>query len=339
MTRFRIANSLLFGACVSLLSAAAIAQGASAADRTLAEALFREARDLMSAERYAEACPKLAESQRLDPGGGTLLNLAVCNEKLGLTATAWAQYREAVAQARADGRNDRLQLAEARSSALEPTLARVRIEVPADARVQGLSVTLDGTPVRPAAWGTALPVDPGRRTLMAVAPGRQRWSTTLEIAAQTKVDVRIPSLPPGGDEPPRAKAPATATSATPSGGITADASDGQRQRLTGYAIGGIGAVALGIGGYFGVKALNERADSDAQCPGERCTEEGVRLNDAAKRDANFANVGVGLGLLGLGVGSYLVLSAGSGSGSGSPHGEISAIPLHEGAAIRVKATF
>ena len=37
-----------------------------------ADALFKEGRALLDAKKFDEACPKLAESQRLDPGAGTL---------------------------------------------------------------------------------------------------------------------------------------------------------------------------------------------------------------------------------------------------------------------------
>ena len=49
----------------------------------MAESLFREGKRLSSEKKFSEACPKFEESYRLDPGLGTLLNLATCHLSFG----------------------------------------------------------------------------------------------------------------------------------------------------------------------------------------------------------------------------------------------------------------
>src|SRR5436190_14534460 len=61
---------------------------------SVAESLFRQAREEMKRGEAAAACPKFEESYRLDPSIGTLLNLALCEEALGHSATAWTKLRQ-----------------------------------------------------------------------------------------------------------------------------------------------------------------------------------------------------------------------------------------------------
>jgi hypothetical protein len=307
---------------LALSSPPALAQ-ATEADRVLAQSLFEQGRQLMEAKSYAEACPKLAESQRLDPGGGTLLNLARCHELEGRIATAWAEYKEALGQARSDGRDDRAKIAEEHLGLLEPRLARLTIQVAT--RLDGLEVVRNGAPVRVAAWGVATPVDPGSHTLRATAPGHEAWQSVIEIREAEQRVVEVPALVAiVAPAPPPVTAPVT--TAVPRPPAPVDDTAGDSRRTLGFVALGVGVVGLGVGAYFGVSALNKRADSDRICSASVCKpgqEEAVSLNDEAARDAWIANVGIGIGILAGGLGVYLLSTAPSASAvslSGAPGG-------------------
>src|SRR5688572_14074173 len=80
-------------ACALAGSSTASAQEAN--DKAAAEVLFEQGRSLLLEGKVDQACPKLAESLRLDRGIGTMLFLAECWQRLGKSASAWAQFREA----------------------------------------------------------------------------------------------------------------------------------------------------------------------------------------------------------------------------------------------------
>src|SRR4051794_10088 len=96
------------GTAIALLASASSARAEPSADsagqaRVEAEALFVEAKALLQAGEIARACAKLAESERLDPAAGTLLNLADCYEKNGQLASAWVTFREATTASERSG--------------------------------------------------------------------------------------------------------------------------------------------------------------------------------------------------------------------------------------------
>src|SRR5690348_7820292 len=102
MTRRSAIRRTLFPTLLGI-SIASYASSAWSDEETAAARLFEEGRALMVEGRFAEACPKLAESQQLEPRGGTQLNLAVCHERQGKIATAWIEFHEALITARTDG--------------------------------------------------------------------------------------------------------------------------------------------------------------------------------------------------------------------------------------------
>src|SRR5262245_52574072 len=154
---------------------------AQATDRALAEELFRQGHSLVEAQRYAEACPKFAQSQRLDPGTGTLLNLAACHQAQGKLASAWTEYSTVITLSQRDNRPDRVAFAEERLKEIEPKLSRLTIELSAAADTPGLAIKLDGAVVGRPALGVAVPVDPGTHNVEASATGKQAWRATVDI--------------------------------------------------------------------------------------------------------------------------------------------------------------
>ncbi len=152
----RAASFALVAAC-ALVAPRALA---GESDQPLAQQLFEDGRKLLEQGRYAEACPKFAESQRLDPGGGTLLNLAWCHELQGRTATAWSEFHDALAQAQKDARQDREDFARQHIKDLEPKLVRIVVHVAPEVAARNPEITLDRSRLPAAAWETAVPVDP-----------------------------------------------------------------------------------------------------------------------------------------------------------------------------------
>src|SRR6188768_2830416 len=142
--------------CALLLHAApAVAQN----DKAAAEALFDQGVRLMKQSSFSDACPKLEESERIDPAVGTLLYLGECYERIGKTASAWAAFREAASLANNMGQTDRGRVASSRAQELEPRLSRLSIELGPDvARIAGVVVKRGNQRVEPSLYGTPLPV-------------------------------------------------------------------------------------------------------------------------------------------------------------------------------------
>jgi hypothetical protein len=225
----------------------------------VAEALYRQARDLMAAGKLDEACPKLAESQRLDPATGTLLNLASCHERQGKLATAWLEYSDAMVAARRDAREDRVDFARERVTELEPKLSRLTIVLAPDADAPGLTLEFDGANVGRAVLGAPFPVDPGEHSVRASAPGKtaQVFSVNIGPAADQQ-SLTIGKLADAPPEPAPAATPTPApiTAAAP----TQDELTVRPIPTSVYVAGGITLALAASAGATGLAYLNKKAD-------------------------------------------------------------------------------
>jgi hypothetical protein len=297
---------VLSGCCwLAALTTPALAVEPNAGQRATAEAMFRQAAQLMDEHRYAEACDKFSASQELDPGLGTQLYLADCYDHAGRTASAWALFREVEDLAGRAGQVDRQRIAQERASALESQLSRVELKVAPARRAPGLKVTANGVDVPPASWNAPLPIDPGKVKIEVSAPGRRPWSTTITVAkGATQQALEVPelkALPKSATTPAASKA-------------GADRGD-SAQSTVGYVTGGIGIVALGVGGFLAYRSYQRNQESKEQCRADQpnlCTPDGVAQREQARDTARLATI-VSLSGAGLVIGgATLVLTASPG---------------------------
>lgn len=278
----KLVGSAVVAVVALLASADAGAQTASEA--ALATELFNAGRDAMKSGDYAAACPKLAESARLDAKVGTLARLAECDEatgKLALARTHWQQAKN-LADATRDPRAGH---AESELARIDRVVPKIEIacagEVPA-------KLELDHVVLGPGSLGVKLPVDPGPHTVTASGPGRRTWSTSVESKADGSVSsVRVPVLaledaaaaPGPAPGPPPASPPAPASDAVP-------------WRTIGIGAVGVGVVGLGVGTVFGLVAKSKRDESNRPggCVGNDCPPDAADLRNAARSAGTISTV-------------------------------------------------
>jgi hypothetical protein len=309
MRRSAARSTLAFAlAVIVVASGARPVHAQSAANSAAAQGLFDQGKALMAQGNARDACPKFEESQRLDPGSGTLVNLALCYERTGRIASAWTTYRDAAAAARASGNVERERGARERAEALAPKVAKLVLEVPASARVEGLAVLRDGVEVGEAQWGVPIPIDEGEHVLVAKAPGHEEWRASVAVTgAGSTTRASVPPLAA------RAAAPAAPIAPGPA---ARPASEPERahglgtQRILALVAGGVGLAGIAVGTVFGVQALSKKNEADKSCSDTRCTTQaGADAGNDAHGAGTISTVGMVVGAVGVAGGVALWFTA------------------------------
>ncbi len=284
---------LLRAALVTTLTLASASAHAEGDKQAVAESLYQAGMKLMTDGKDSEACPKLVESQRLDPASGTQLALAKCFDKTGKTASAWARYKDIAFAFKKAGNAAGEKAANDKADELEKKLSRLQINAAGDA--PGLVIRRDNEEVGKAVLGTPIAVDPGPHVIEATAPGYQVWQTTVTLGKENDTQtVNIPAL----------TAVPTKTSSL---------------RTVSYVVGGVGVAGLVVGGIFGGLAASAKSTLETECPGNVCPA-GQPTDDlaGAKSKALISTLGIAVGGAALATGVVLFLVSG---GKSAPHDE------------------
>lgn len=305
------------------------AYAATPQEQAAAQALYDEARTLIKAENFGPACPKLEESQRLEPTVVTLFHLATCYERTDRKASAWSAYLEVASASKRAGRTDREKLARDQAAALQPKLSKITLTVAPGARVEGLVVTRDGNRVGEGQWGTSIPVDNGKHVIEASAPGKTTWRDETNVKGDgATVSIDVPVLSDAPKQAPIAAAPAKRDSTAQTQASETTRNDGQSRRTLGYVLGGVGLVGVGVGAAFGFSALSKNAASNepGRCTGNSCSAEGLEMRSSAVTSGNIST----LALLGGGA----LVATGAVLWFSAPKSKVQAAPTVGGAMLR-----
>jgi hypothetical protein len=299
-----VLSAVMGGCCLVLAPSIAHAQG-GASGKAAAEALFDDALKQMKAGQFAEACPKLEESQRIDPGVGTLLYLAECYEKSGRVASAWATFREAASVAGAGGQADRERTARERAQRLEPQLAYLTLTLAPETRaLKGLTISVGTNALGAGSAGVATPIDPGEQRIEVTAPGYESFTSTVKVEAAHRYDVAVPALREGPHSAGAPLAPAEAPPAVApaifaplANSPPAEQSNWSTMKTLGLVAGGAGVVGIGVGTYFGFRAISKMNQAeDGSCANGLCQDQAdLELTQQASDAAVVSNIAFAAG--------------------------------------------
>jgi hypothetical protein len=295
----RIAHTLPFAFALLAFPKAAHAQQAAA------DALFDSARTAMTKGDLASACEQFRASDKLDPAVGTELNLADCEEKRGHLASAWELYR--TVEEKLSQTDERLPFAHTRAQALEPRVPKLTLTLaptaPKDSTVRDGSVDLGS-----AAFGVALPVEPGAHELVVSAPGFEPRTFRLQLA---EGQAQALTVSPGNAVGVAPIANLPAISAKSADKTTEPSASGSSTRTLGFVIGGVGVAGLGVGAIAGILELGKAHTVDANChPDKSCSGAGVSAAKSGRTLEMVSNVGWVVGAAALGAGAYFLLTSG-----------------------------
>jgi len=249
-----LAAPLLAAAVLAATCLARPALGQSASESAAATELFNAGRDLLARGDYAAACPKLAESARLDAKVGTFARLAECEENLGHLAAARADWDRALTLAR-DGHDPRVRVVASELARVEKRVPKLVLIVPTP-YPEGMTIKLDRRVVAFDEIGVPLPVDPGDHAIDARVPGWTPWTSTVATRADgavSAVRIQFVEAPAGRD--------GRADNARARRG-TAPLPVQQPYRIGGLVTASAGVLVLGAGVAVGIAALDKNASSN-----------------------------------------------------------------------------
>jgi hypothetical protein len=292
------------------------------------------------------------------------LALALCHERDGKLASAWAEYTDAAARSRRDSRTDREKAAHEKAVALESKLSQLTITVASGvAETPGLEITRNGAPVGAGTLGSAVPVDGGSYAVEATAPRKKPWRGKVTVGPSSDKQTMI--IPPLEDDPnaandakpkklppmraadksaARTPVPAAVTTPAPATPVATEAPRAENKHHFGWietTTIAAGVVGLGVGTAFMLHAIGKNEQSEAGCIDDVCTPEGTQDRLDARQAGQVATIAfvAGGALVATGVAIYLIGGAEAKAEHSSASLQAAPLPVNGGFGGMLRGTF
>ena len=273
---------LALSALLSLVLAAGSARAQDDATRARADEEFKRGREAFVGAHYKAALAAFKRSYELAPGRGKLLNIALCEEMLGLYADAIRDLREVLPQLNDDP--ERLSLAQMHIASTEKQVPHLAVAAGPDVAGQ---VSLDGRLLAAGSLGD-VEINPGAHTIQWRGAGGVEHHLDLVIAPGEHKNVELNVVAVA--EP--------------------DAARSNPRRLAGIVVGGVGVASLGLGAVTGAMALSKHAELTKLCPDpSRCSKQGVSLAQQGQALSGVSTAGFAVGVAAVGAGVYLIVTS------------------------------
>jgi serine/threonine-protein kinase len=273
------------------------------------EALIASGLELRRQHRDAEALDAFRRAYAASPTPRALAQIAFAEQALGNWVDAEADLQNAL-MARDDrwiARN--LALLQRGLASIEEHLGWIEIAADvslADVWVNGVDLGTQPLPCKLRVEAGSVDVelratgyDPARRLTYVAAGGSGHESIHLVPLA-----IAPPPEPPEPAPTTTSPAPMPATAAPPP---EAPGRPDPAKRNTGLVALGAGAIALGLGTYFGLRTLSTKSERDQYCSGPTCRDmRGVELDQQARTLALDCTAWFTAGIVAAGVGASLL---------------------------------
>lgn len=266
----------------SAAATSAALYAAEEADRT-----FQEGRKALKEDRFADALTLFQRSYDLDPTPGTLLNIALAEEKLGKPASALRHFERVASLLPPD--DDRLPIAREGIARTAPRAPRLQIDRAAGAPPT-IAVSLDGAAMAANAIGVEQPLDPGIHIVTTHVFGFEDGRYELTLAEGQHLSVAVgPGKRAQADDSPQK--PVTAAAGLHPTAVAV------------LALGGAAVASLGAGAITGILAISKNNELSALTTGQtacaktptECAADAARLRGEA---LGFAHASTGTFVVG-----------------------------------------